>query len=117
MEVLPDPYIFYPLPPWRAQRKGDTLLLLKPVGMMDTHQDPHLRRIPDQCPYPHCLNPPGQEPSGEAEKGGGTAGKGMAVGKEGGLPARGRARRRRSACPTAGPAEISRYTPYGVNTI
>ncbi|GFR75513.1 hypothetical protein ElyMa_003921800 [Elysia marginata] len=37
---------------------------------MDTHQDPHLRRIPDQCPCPHYLNPPGQEPSGEAEKGG-----------------------------------------------
>ncbi|GFR96918.1 protein ANTAGONIST OF LIKE HETEROCHROMATIN PROTEIN 1, partial [Elysia marginata] len=63
-----------------------------------------LRRIPDQCPYPHCLNPLGQEPSREAEKEE-TAGKGRNAGEG------------RSACPTAGPAEISRYTPYGVNTL
>ncbi|GFR66777.1 hypothetical protein ElyMa_000235900 [Elysia marginata] len=42
---------------------------------MDTYGDQHLRRIPDQCPYPHCLIPPGQEPSREAEKRE-TAGKG-----------------------------------------
>ncbi|GFR96021.1 hypothetical protein ElyMa_006287600 [Elysia marginata] len=75
-EALPDLYIFYPLPPWRAEGKGDTWLLLKLVGIMDTHEDPHLRRIPE-CPYPRCLNPPGQEPSGEAEKGGGVAGEGQ----------------------------------------
>ncbi|GFS07752.1 hypothetical protein ElyMa_004740200 [Elysia marginata] len=68
MEVLPDPYIFYPLPPWRAQGKGDTMLLFKPVGLMDTHQYPHLRRIPDQCPYPHCLNPLGRSPRGRLRR-------------------------------------------------
>ncbi|GFR60071.1 hypothetical protein ElyMa_005399000 [Elysia marginata] len=91
MEVLPDRCTFYPLPPWRAQGKGGYLcilvLLLKPVGIMDTHRDPHLRQIPDQCPYPHCLTPPGQDPSGEAGKegtvgkGGCTFGEGRILGK------------------------------------
>ncbi|GFS08829.1 hypothetical protein ElyMa_006605200 [Elysia marginata] len=31
---------------------------------MDTHGDPHLRRIPDRFPYPNCPNPVGQGPQG-----------------------------------------------------
>ncbi|GFS24952.1 hypothetical protein ElyMa_001675800 [Elysia marginata] len=71
---------------------------------MDTHGDPHLRWIPDRCPYPHCPNPTGQGPSGEAGKGGGLLG-------------RGRARRRRSAGPAASTTKIPWYTPYGVNAV
>ncbi|GFR76864.1 hypothetical protein ElyMa_005810800 [Elysia marginata] len=80
-EGLPDLYISHFLPSWRAQGKGDHLnicFLLKPVGIMDTQRDPHLRRTPDQCPYPHCLTPPGQEPSVKAGKEG-IAGKGRAA--------------------------------------
>ncbi|GFS22522.1 hypothetical protein ElyMa_001617700 [Elysia marginata] len=32
MEVLPDPYIFYPLSPWRAQGKGGHFAFIKTSG-------------------------------------------------------------------------------------
>ncbi|GFR74004.1 hypothetical protein ElyMa_002152100 [Elysia marginata] len=81
MEVLPDLFRFLTLAALGGSGEGELSVHLV-FGIMDTHEDPHLWRIPNQCSYPHCMNLPGQEPSWEVGKGGGgTVWKGRTFGE------------------------------------